>query len=310
MPKLAESVLDLFGNTPMLKVRNLVEKNMADIYIKLENYNPGNSVKDRTAYYLINEAEKNGEIKPGDVIVEYTSGNTGVGLAIAGRAKGYKVIIVSSLNGTLEHRQMLNVLGAKIVTPPEGINFNGMREWTKNFCEENGYYFTNQFFNDYNPLVHERTTGPEIVETLGFVPDVFVTGVGTGGSLTGTGRYLRSKDKNIKLYAMEPEETPILSQGEEGEYEGHKINGIGTGTIPGILDTKLYDGVIAVKSDDAIEMTKKIAKEEGLFLGISTGGNMVAALQLAKKYGPGKSIVTLAPDTGESYFSTGHFKFE
>lgn len=309
MAKLAKTVLDLIGDTPMLKVNNLTGEDSADIYIKLENYNAGYSVKDRTAYNLITEAEKNGEIKPGDTIVEATSGNTGIGLTIVGRAKGYHVIIVVSGGGTPEHRQMLHTLGAEIVKCPEELNFTEMIDWTADQCRENGYYFTHQFSNPYNPMVHERTTGPEIVETLGFVPDAFVTGVGTGGTLTGTGRYLRSQNDKVKIYAMEPAEAAVLSGEEPGQYEGHRINGIGTGTVPATLDTSIYDGVIKVKSDDAIQMSKDFALNEGLFVGVSTGGNMVAALRLAKELGPGKTVVTMAPDTGESYFSTGNFEF-
>lgn len=306
MGKLANSVLDLIGDTPLLKLNNLVDSDSADVYVKLENYNPGNSVKDRTAYNLILQAEKRGEIKPGDTIVEMTSGNTGVGLAIAGNAKGYQVKIAVSSGGIIEHKQMLRALNADLIKIPDEFDYflDGI-EWTRLYCKEKGYHFFQQFSNPDNPMVHEISTGPEIVETLGRVPDAFVSAVGTGGTLTGTSKYLKSIDDNIKIYAMEPAEAAILS-GEEPDK--HYINGIGTGTIPDVLDTEIYDEVIKVPSETAVQTSIDFARKEGIFVGISAGGNVWAALQVAKKLGKGKSVVTIVPDTGETYFSTGHFE--
>ncbi|MDK8502378.1 cysteine synthase A [Aerococcus sp. UMB1112A] len=304
MAIVTNDITDLVGNTPLFKLNNIVPENAADIYLKLESFNVGGSIKTRTALNLILDAEEKGRIKKGDTIVEATTGNTGVGLALIGVAKGYKVLIIMPDNVDAARVEILRAYGADIEFVDHSGGVNGLIEVGESYDKKDGYAFMRQFSNPANPETHIKSTGPEIYEALGQAPDAFVAGVGTGGTLTGTASYLKSKSSDMLVYAVEPAESAVLHGEEKGS---HKIQGIGAGIIPDTLDTKIYDEVLDIPSEEAIEMTRRLGKEESIFAGISSGANTIGAIEVAKKLGKGKIVVAIAPDTGERYMDSGIF---
>lgn len=289
---------ELIGKTPLLKLNSLKKEGRADIYVKVEKNNLAGSIKDRIALYMIEEAEKSGKLKKGGTIVEPTSGNTGVALAALAAAKGYNLILTMPASMSIERAKLAMAYGAKVIRTTEGA-LQGAVDKAKELAEENGYFLPDQFSNPANIKAHYETTGPEILAEI--TPDSFIAGVGTGGTVTGTGRKLKEENPNAKVYAIEPAESPLLSGGKAA---GHKIQGIGGNFIPKNLDFDIVDGIVDVKSDDAIEMSRRLAKDEALAVGISSGANVVGAIEIADKLGEGKVVVTVLPDTGERYLST------
>lgn len=289
-------LLETIGKTNLVQLEN-ISKN---IYVKVEKSNPAGSIKDRAAYQMIMGAIERGELKEGMKIVEPTSGNTGIGLALIGRTLGFPVVLTMPSSMSIERVKLIKAYGAEVILIKEG-GMAGSVEKAKELVENGAYYMPNQFDNQDNALAHYKTTGPEIYNDLKDI-NGFVAGFGTGGTVTGVGRFLKEQDKNIKIWAMEPYESPLLSQGKSGS---HKIQGIGANFIPKVLDVDLLDEVITVKSDDAINMARRLSKEEGLLVGISSGANVVAALKMQEKLGG--NIVTVLPDTGERYLSTELF---
>lgn len=302
------NVTELIGKTPLLKLNNFAgaEKLEANVFAKLEYFNPAGSVKDRIANAMISAAEADGTLKKGATIIEPTSGNTGIGLASVGTAKGYKVILTMPETMSVERRNLVKAYGAEVVLTEGALGMKGAiakAEELKNATE--GAVILGQFVNPANPQVHYETTGPEIWEDAEGKVDVFVAGVGTGGTLSGVGKYLKEQNPNVKVYAVEPSASPVLSEGRAG---AHKIQGIGAGFVPDTLDTSVYDGIIPVANEDAFAAANKIAKTEGILVGISSGAAAFAATQLAQKEEfKGKNIVVLLPDTGERYLSTTLF---
>ncbi|GER67623.1 cysteine synthase [Weizmannia acidilactici] len=307
MAHFANSVAELVGKTPVVKVNRLTDENSAEVYLKLEYFNPASSVKDRIALAMIEDAEKKGRLKPGDTIVEPTSGNTGIGLAMIAAAKGYKAVIVMPETMSLERRSLLRAYGAKLVLTPGSEGIKGAVNKAEQLVKENGYFMPQQFQNPANPEIHRLTTGKEIIEQMGDQLDAFVAGVGTGGTITGAGQALREAYPDIKIYAVEPDDSPLLSEGKPGP---HKIQGIGTNFVPETLDKNIYDEIIRVKTEEAFEAARKAAKEEGVLGGISSGAAIFAALEVAKKLGKGKKVLAVVPDTGERYLSTPLYQFE
>lgn len=305
--KVANSVYELIGRTPIVKLNRLVDEDSADIYLKLEFMNPGSSVKDRIALAMIEDSEKKGLIKPGDTIIEPTSGNTGIGLAMVAAAKGYKSILVMPETMSIERRNLLRAYGAELVLTPGPEGMGGAIRKADELAKENGYFVPQQFNNIANPEVHRLTTGPEIVEQMGDQLDAFISGVGTGGTISGAGAALKEAYPGINIVAVEPEDSPVLSGGKPGP---HKIQGIGAGFIPETLNTDIYDEIVQIKNDDAMETARRVAKEEGLLVGISSGAAISAALQVAKKLGKGKKVLAIIPSNGERYLSTALFQFE
>lgn len=303
---IANNIIDLIGETPILKMNNIVEKDWSDVYLKLEYFNPAGSVKDRPALYMIEEAEKKGKLKKGSVIVEPTSGNTGIGLAMVGAAKGYKVILVMPDTMSVERRSLLNAYGAEVILTPGEKGMQGSIDKAEELVRNNeNYFLPYQFKNPDNPKAHEETTALEILKQMNGDIDVFIAGIGTGGTITGVGKVLKKEIPNVKIIGVEPASSPLLSGGDAGP---HKIQGIGANFIPEILDLDLLDGVEKIKDEDAIEMTRRLATKEGVLLGISSGAAAFAALKWAKKLGEGKRIVAIAPDSGERYLSTKIFE--
>ncbi|MEC0276608.1 MULTISPECIES: cysteine synthase A [Peribacillus] len=308
MARIANSVIDLIGQTPIVKLNKLQNENSADIYLKLEYFNPGSSVKDRIALAMIEAAEKTGTLKPGDTIIEPTSGNTGIGLAMVAAAKGYKSILVMPETMSLERRNLLRAYGAELVLTPGPEGMKGAIAKATELSKEKGYFIPQQFENEANPEVHRNTTGPEIVEAFGDEGlDAFVAGIGTGGTITGAGEVLREKFPDIKIYAVEPADSPVLSGGTPGP---HKIQGIGAGFIPTILNTDLYDEIIQVNTEESFDYARRAAKEEGILGGISSGGAIAAAIKVADKLGKGKKVLAIIPSNGERYLSTPLYNFE
>lgn len=307
MVRIANSINELVGQTPIVKLNRLVNDQSADVYLKLEYMNPGSSVKDRIALAMIEDAEAKGVLKQGDTIIEPTSGNTGIGLAMVAAAKGYKAILVMPETMSMERRNLLRAYGADLVLTPGPEGMGGAIRKAGELAKEHGYFMPQQFENEANPTVHERTTGPEIVEQMGDQLDAFIAGIGTGGTITGAGKVLREKYKDIKIIAVEPTDSPVLSGGKPGP---HKIQGIGAGFIPGVLDTKVYDEIIKVENEQAFEYARRAAKEEGILGGISSGAAIYAALETAKKLGKGKKVLAIIPSNGERYLSTPLYQFE
>lgn len=308
--KPVDNITQIIGGTPVVKLRNVVDDNAADVYVKLEYQNPGGSVKDRIALAMIEKAEREGKIKPGDTIVEPTSGNTGIGLAFVCAAKGYKAVFTMPETMSQERRNLLKAYGAELVLTPGSEAMKGAIKKAKELKEEHGYgYFEpQQFENPANPEVHELTTGPELLQQFeGKTIDAFLAGVGTGGTLSGVGKVLKKEYPNIEIVAIEPEASPVLSGGEPGP---HKLQGLGAGFIPGTLNTEIYDSIIKVGNDTAMEMSRRVAKEEGILAGISSGAAIYAAIQKAKELGKGKTVVTVLPSNGERYLSTPLYSFD
>jgi cysteine synthase len=305
--RVANSIAELIGQTPIVKLNTFTGPEDAEVYIKLESFNPGGSVKDRIAYSMIIEAENEGKIKPGDTLVEPTSGNTGIGLAMMAAAKGYKVVIVMPETMSIERRNLLRAYGAELVLTPGAEGMKGAIAKANALLQENPTWFMpQQFDNPANPKIHRETTAAEI---LAAIPDLdaFVAGVGTGGTITGVGEVLKEKNPNAQVVAVEPAASPVLSGGAPGP---HKLQGLGAGFIPSITNTEIFDEVIQVENEVAFEYARKLASEEGVLVGISSGANVYAAVQVAKKLGKGKKVLTVAPSTGERYLSTPLFQFE
>lgn len=308
MSKIFKSATELIGNTPLVELTNF-EKELgleATILAKLEYFNPAGSVKDRIAYAIIDEAEKSGKLLPGGTIIEPTSGNTGIGLASIAAAKGYKLIIVLPDTMSVERRNIIKAYGAELVLTEGSKGMKGAIAKAEELQKElPGSIIAGQFVNPANPKAHFEHTGPEIWEDTDGKVDVFVAGVGTGGTVTGVGEYLKSKNPNVKIVAVEPETSPVLSKGTAG---AHKIQGIGAGFVPDVLNTKIYDEVFPVANEAAFEYGKKLAKTEGVLVGISSGAALYAAAELAKRpENKGKNIVALLPDSGDRYYSTALF---
>lgn len=309
MAEIFESVTDLIGKTPIVEFKNIEKKNgiNARILVKLELFNPAGSVKDRIAKAMIEDAESKGILKKGSTIIEPTSGNTGIGLASVATAKGYRAILTMPETMSVERRNLLKAYGAEIVLTDGSKGMSGAIAKANELKEEiNGSVILGQFVNPANPAIHFATTGPEIWKDTDGNVDIFVAGVGTGGTLSGVGKYLKSQNPNVKIVAVEPESSPVLSQGHGGP---HKIQGIGAGFVPETLDTEIYNEVVAVSNESAFETANEIAKTEGVLVGISSGAALWAALEIAKRSeNKGKTIVALLPDTGERYLSTGIYK--
>ncbi len=305
--KIANNVSELVGQTPMVKLNGSADENSADIYLKLEYMNPGSSVKDRIALSMIEAAEQANELKEGDTIIEPTSGNTGIGLAMIAAAKGYKSILVMPDTMSQERRNLLKAYGAELVLTPGSDGMKGAIKKAAELQEKHGYFMPQQFNNEANPAVHERTTGPEIVDQMGDQLDAFVAGIGTGGTITGAGKVLKKQYPNLKIHAIEPEGSPVLSGGDPGP---HKIQGIGAGFVPGILDTNIYDEVHQVSTEDSYAAAREAARKDGILGGVSSGAAIHVAKQVAKKLGKGKKVVAVIPSNGERYLSTPLYQFE
>lgn len=307
MANIYQEITDIVGKTPLLKLQRYMDANAckADILAKLEYQNPGGSVKDRVAIRMIDEAEKAGILHKGDVIIEPTSGNTGIGLACVAAARGYHLIITMPETMSVERRRLLSAYGAELVLTPASKGVKGSIRKANELAEQLHAFVPSQFSNPYNPKSHYETTGPEIwADTDGKI-DVFVAGVGTGGTISGTGRYLKEKNPNIQIVAVEPAGSPVLSDGIPGR---HKIQGIGAGFIPETLDMEIYDEILTVTDDDAYQVCRELARREGVLCGISSGAALSAAKELAVKPAyQGKTIVALLPDGGERYLSSGVF---
>ena len=308
MSNIHTSADQLIGKTPLLELVHIEKEEglEAKVLGKLEYFNPAGSVKDRIAKAMIDDAEQKGLLKPGSVIIEPTSGNTGIGLASVAAARGYRIIIVMPETMSVERRQLMKAYGAELVLTEGAKGMKGAIAKADELAKEiPGGFIPGQFVNPANPAVHKATTGPEIWEDTDGKVDIFVAGVGTGGTVTGVGEYLKSQNPNVKVVAGEPASSPVLSKGTAGS---HKIQGIGAGFVPDVLDTKIYDEVIAVENDDAFATGKLIGKREGVLVGISSGAAVWAAIQLAKRpENKGKTIVALLPDTGDRYLSTPLF---
>lgn len=303
-----KKIIDLIGHTPLMELENTEKANglEATVLAKLEYFNPAGSVKDRIAKAMVDDAEAKGLLKQGSVIIEPTSGNTGIGLASVAAARGYRLIIAMPETMSVERRNLMKAYGAELVLTEGAKGMTGAIEKAEELAKEiPDSFIPSQFSNPANPAAHEKTTGVEIWEDTDGKVDIFVAGVGTGGTISGVGKYLKSKNPNVKVVAVEPKSSPVLSEGKAGP---HKIQGIGAGFIPETLDTKIYDEIIAVENDDAFETGRAIARTEGVLVGISSGAAVWAAIQLAKRpENKGKTIVALLPDTGERYLSTPMF---
>ncbi|WP_411682568.1 cysteine synthase A [Clostridium thailandense] len=296
------NAIEMIGGTPLFKLNNIVGEGMADVYVKLEKFNPGGSIKDRAALGMIEKAEREGLIKTGDTIVEPTSGNTGIALAMIGKLKGYKVMIVMPDTMSMERRNLMKAYGAELVLTEGAKGMKGAIEKAVEIVEgKEGYYIPQQFTNQANPDKHYETTADEIIKDLKEL-DVFVAGVGTGGTLIGAGKKLKKYNANINVVAVEPAKSPVISGGQPG---AHKIQGIGAGFVPEIYAKEIVDEVMTISDEEAYEYARLMGREEGLLVGISSGANVAAAIKLAKKLGKGKTVVTVAPDGGEKYLSMG-----
>ena len=307
--KVYKKITDLIGNTPLLELTGIEEKNElgAKIFAKLEYFNPAGSVKDRIAKAMIDDAEAKGILREGSVIIEPTSGNTGIGLASVAAARGYRLIITMPETMSIERRNLMKAYGAELVLTEGSKGMKGAIAKAEELAHEiEGSFIPSQFTNPANPAIHEKTTGVEIWNDTDGKVDVFVAGVGTGGTLSGTGAYLRSQNPDVKIVAVEPKSSPVLSEGTAGP---HKIQGIGAGFVPDTLNTDIYDEIITVSNEDAFETGRAIVRTEGVLVGISSGAALWAAIQLAKRpENKGKNIVVLLPDTGERYLSTPMFE--
>ena len=309
MSKIYNGALELVGNTPLVEVKNIEEELglEARILVKLEYFNPAGSVKDRIAKAMIEDAEEKGLLKEGSVIIEPTSGNTGIGLASIAAVKGYRIILTMPETMSVERRNILKAYGAEIVLTEGVKGMKGAIEKADELAKEiPGSYIPGQFVNPANPEVHRKTTGPEIWKDTDGEVDLFIAGVGTGGTLTGVGEYLKSQNPDVKIVALEPASSPVLSTGKGGP---HKIQGIGAGFVPDVLNTTVYDEIFTVENDDAFATGKLLAKKEGILVGISSGAALYGAIELAKRpENKGKTIVALLPDTGDRYYSTALFQ--
>lgn len=308
MAKKVSNISELIGDTPIVKLNRIVGPDDADVYVKLESYNPGSSVKDRIAFAMIEAAENQGLLTKDSIILEPTSGNTGVGLAMIAAAKGYKAVLVMPDTMSIERRNLLKAFGAELILTPGTEGMGGaIRKANELAQEDKKYFIPQQFENLVNPQIHREKTALEILEQTGNQLDAFVAGVGTGGTITGVGEILKAKLPNVEIIAVEPVASPVLSGGRPGP---HKIQGIGAGFVPGVLNTEIYDKIQKVENEEALEMGRRLAKEEGILAGISSGAAVHAAVIAAKRLGKGKTVVAIAPDTGERYLSTALFQYE
>lgn len=298
---LVNSSLELIGNTPVLRVNNMTDENDGEVFIKLEKFNPGLSIKDRAALGMIEKAEKDGILKSGSVIVEPTSGNTGIGIALVGKLKGYKVVIVMPETMSKERRDMIKAYGAELVLTEGKKGMKGAIEMAEKLVKEKGYFMPQQFENKANPQKHYETTAEEILRDIPDI-DVFVAGVGSGGTIVGVGRKLKELKPDVKVVAVEPEKSPVLSGGNPG---AHKIQGIGAGFVPGVYSKDIVDEIFEVSDEDSYKVAKEFATKEGVLIGISSGAALYAGIEIAKKLGRDKKIVVISPDGGEKYFSSG-----
>ena len=305
--RVGNSIVDLIGQTPIVKLNRLTGEEDAEVYLKLEFMNPGSSVKDRIAFAMVEAAEKDGALKEGDTIIEPTSGNTGIGLAMVAAAKGYRTVLVMPDTMSVERRNLLRAYGAELILTPGADGMKGAIAKAEELANDKGYFMPQQFMNEANPAIHRDTTGKEIVEQMGDQLDAFISGVGTGGTITGAGQALKENYPSIQLYAVEPKDSPVLSGGNPGP---HKIQGIGAGFIPSILNTSIYDEVLTISNEESFEYARKAAREEGLLGGISSGAAIAAALKVAKKLGKGKKVLAIIPSNGERYLSTPLYQFE
>jgi len=303
----AENILELIGSTPLVKLNRIVDDSMSDIYAKLESFNPGGSIKDRICLSMIEDAEKRGILKPGTTIIEPTSGNTGIGLAMVAAVKGFKLILTMPETMSLERVYILESYGAKVILTPGMDGMIGAVKKAEELVKQTpDSFMPHQFENPANPEIHRKTTAQEILKSLDGRLDALVAGVGTGGTITGVGEALKSSDPNIKIVAVEPADSAVISGGKAGP---HNIQGIGAGFIPKVLKADIIDRVITVTDEDAYSLSERLAREEGIFVGISAGAAASAALNIAQEMGKGKTVVVILPDTGERYFSTQqHFK--
>ncbi|MCR8658998.1 cysteine synthase A [Paenibacillus endoradicis] len=305
MTRVANNITELIGNTPLVRLHNIVPENSAEVLLKLEYFNPGSSVKDRIAIRIIEEAEQEGLLHKGDTIIEATSGNTGIGIALVAAARGYKAVLVMPETMSFERRNLLRAYGAELILTPGAEGMKGAIRVAQEILDRNPNYFpARQFDNIANVNIHRETTGPEIVtaiDTLDGGLDGFVAGIGTGGTITGAGEVLKNKYPTIQIVAVEPAFSPVLSGGKPAP---HKIQGIGAGFIPSILNTKIYDQIITVTNEQAFETARLVARQEGILGGISSGAAIYAAIQLAKQLGTGKRVVAVVPSNGERYLST------
>ena len=306
MVRVGNSVADLVGKTPIVKLNRLTGPEDAEVYLKLEFFNPSSSVKDRIALAMVEAAERDGLLKQGDTIIEPTSGNTGIGLAMIAAAKGYKSILVMPETMSLERRNLLRAYGADLVLTPGPDGMKGAIAKATELAEENGWFMPQQFNNMANPEVHRLTTGPEIVEAMDQL-DAFISGIGTGGTITGAGEVLKKNFPGLEVVAVEPKDSAVLSGGKPGP---HKIQGIGAGFVPDTLNTEVYDSIIQVSNDEAYEAARKIAREEGILGGVSSGAAVHAALQVARRLGKGKKVLAILPSNGERYLSTPLYQFD
>lgn len=303
----AENILELIGSTPLVKLNRIVEDGVADIYAKLEFFNPGGSIKDRICLSMIEDAERKGLLKPGATIIEPTSGNTGIGLAMVAAVKGYKLILTMPETMSMERVFILESYGAEVLlTPGEEGMIGAVKKAEELAGETPGSFMPHQFNNPANPAIHRETTAREILHAMDGHVDALVAGVGTGGTITGVAEMLKSKIPQVQIIAVEPADSPVISGGEAGP---HRIQGIGAGFIPQVLQVDAIDRIITVTDEEAYELSKKLAREEGLFVGISAGAAVFAALIIARELGKGKTVVVIIPDTGERYYST-HQHFE
>jgi cysteine synthase A len=306
--RVVNNITQLIGQTPMVKLNRVVPEGAAEVYAKLESFNPGGSVKDRIALNMIESAEAEGILKAGGTIIEPTSGNTGIGLAMVGAAKGYKVILTMPDTMSIERRKILKAFGAEILLTPGEKGMPGAIDKAKELADTNDDYFMpQQFMNAANPDVHRKTTAKEIIEATAGKLDAFVAGIGTGGTVTGTGEVLKEEISGIKIVGIEPTGSPVISGGNPGP---HMIQGIGAGFIPDVLNTDILDEVKQIENEEAMEMARKLAVEEGILVGISAGAAVAAAIKVAQELGADKRVVVIIPDTGERYLSTTLFKAE
>ena len=306
MAKIAKSITELIGQTPIVQLRNMPPADAAEVYVKLEFFNPGGSVKDRIALSMIEKAEADGKLTAGGTIIEPTSGNTGVGLSMVGAAKGYKVIIVMPDTMSVERRQLMKAYGAELILTPGSEGMKGAIAKATELAEANGYFMPLQFDNPANPAVHEKTTAKEIEDAFGQAGlDAFVAGIGTGGTITGAGHELKRVYPNLRVVAVEPAESQVLAGGAPGP---HKIQGIGAGFIPKVLDTEVYDEIRAISSEDAMVTARAVAEQEGILAGISSGAAVKAGIDEAIKLGKGKKVLVVIPDNGERYLSTALYQ--
>lgn len=305
--RVANNITGLIGETPIVKMNRTVDEDSADIYLKLEYFNPASSVKDRIAFAMIESAENEGIIKPGDTIVEPTSGNTGIGLALVAAAKGYNLVVVMPDTMSQERRNLLRAYGAELYLTPGANGMKGAIQKAEELKEEHGYFMPQQFTNHANPEIHAKTTGEEIVKQMNDGLDGFVSGIGTGGTITGAGDVLKDHFNDIKIYAVEPEDSAVLSGGTPGP---HKIQGLGAGFIPEVLNTDVYDEVVQVSNEESFEAAREAAKKEGILGGISSGAAIAAAKKVAKKLGKGKKVLAVLPDSGERYLTTALYQYD